>query len=102
MHCGLVELEGMSVLEAMAAAKTLLIAAGTDSACPELLPDPEQQFLAGDVSQLTARIDAWLAEPEARAQQGAQNRSAARAFGHEHSVAALLEHYRSVLRPAVD
>ncbi|MEM1434005.1 MAG: glycosyltransferase [Pseudomonadota bacterium] len=100
VHCGRVELEGMSVLEAMAAGNAVLVAGSADSACPAIVSDPLQQFPVGDARALAERIDRWLADPRARAAQGAGNRVLAADYRHGGSVAQLLEHYRGLVAAA--
>lgn len=109
VHCGGVELEGMSVLEAMATGNTVIVAAAEASASPALVSDPMARFQPGDAADLAQKIDYWLDHDEARHVQAAANRERARAFAHPRCVRALLAVYDELLgtapaaaHPAVD
>jgi glycosyltransferase involved in cell wall biosynthesis len=96
IHCGAVELEGMSVLEAMAAANAVIVADSPDSASPHLAHDEGARFRPGDAADLAGKMDDWLADPDHLAAQGEANRRYAAAFAHRRSVAQLEELYASV------
>ena len=92
-----VELEGMSVLEAMAAGCPVLINQATTSAVPEFVIAPEATYAMNDVSDLTRKLDALLASQELRVNAGRANREIARGRAHGHSVQALTDIYHKVL-----
>lgn len=96
VHCGGVELEGMSVLEAMATGNAVIVAAAPDSASASLVVDPQAVFEPGDAVQLAARIDAWLDDPAARRTAGDTNRRRAEAFRHAGCVNDLVAVYAEV------
>lgn len=99
VHAGTAELEGMSVLEAMAAGNTVLVADCPDSACAHFVTDPRVRFATGDVRDLAGKIDRWLADGDARAARGEANRQFAAGLSHERSAARLAELYREMLAP---
>lgn len=96
VHCGAVELEGMSVLEAMATGNAVLVADAPGSAAAGLVRDPAWRFPADDVDALSARIDHWLADPDARRTVGETNRRQAAEHAHRRSVSRLAELYRTL------
>lgn len=103
LHASEIELEGMSVLEAMAAGNTLLVSDSSSSAAVELIPDAENQFKHGDAADLSQKIDRWLSMPDAFSAEGARNRKRAHGRDHGQSVDQLLAIYqRSVGQSCVD
>lgn len=103
VHCGGVELEGMSVLEAMATGNAVIVAASEASASPALIDNPMGRFRPGDAADLAGKIDYWLDDAGARGAEAAANRTRAAAFRHDRCVDALLALYGELLaqpRPA--
>ena len=94
VHAGRVELEGMSVMEAMAAAKAVIVSDSPTSASRQFVEHPKGMFRDGDVAHLRAVIDYWLTHPDARRTEAARNRARAEDFRHEQSVMRLAEIYR--------
>lgn len=96
VHGGEIELEGMSILEAMAAGNAVLVSDSVDSAAGEFVTHPSSLFCQGDVVDLTEKIDHWLSDPQARMQSGLDNRERAATRHHQQSIDQLLsiyEHY---------
>jgi 1,2-diacylglycerol 3-alpha-glucosyltransferase len=63
VHASEVELEGMAVVEAMAAGLPVLVADAPDSAARRLASGPEFLFRPGDAADLADRLDALLERP---------------------------------------
>ena len=97
VHAGTIELEGMSVLEAMAAGNTVVVSDSADSACATLIQDANARFAMGDPDDLALRIDYWLDHPDARLSQGRTNRQFARAYSHDKTSDALMSFYDGML-----
>lgn len=97
VHAGEVELEGMSVLEAMASGNVVLLANSAESAASELVTDPNARFDNRDANDLAARIDRWLEDPSARETAARQNREIASGRAHAQSVTQLASIYRETL-----
>jgi len=89
IHAAEVELEGMSVLEAMACGAPCLIARAPKSASSEFAPDPRYLFESGSVEDLTQKIDSLLDHPEHLKEAGAAAARVAREYRIERSLARL-------------
>lgn len=100
VHGGEIELEGMSVLEAMAAGNAVLVSDSVNSATMEFVTEEDSRFRQGDVFDLTIKIDRWLSDPEARKSAGADNRERAFKRHHQRSVDQLLQVYERYARGA--
>lgn len=92
-----VELEGMSVLEAMAAGCPVLINEASTSAVPEFVTAIEATYRMNNVQELTRKLDALLANEELRNAAGTTNRQIAKTRSHEQSVQILSNLYSRVL-----
>lgn len=101
VHAGTIELEGMSVFEAMAAGNTVVVSDSPESACAAIIHEANARFHKGDAADLAERIDYWLDHPEARASQGRLNRLFAQAMTHERVTQRLMTFYDDVLGPGV-
>lgn len=97
IHAGEIELEGMSVLEAMASGNLVLLSDSSGSAATELVADPEARFDHRAPRQLAGKIDRWLADPDGRRQAAQQNRERARRRAHAFSVTELANIYDRLL-----
>ena len=93
LHGGEIELEGMSVLEAMAAGNAILVSDSASSAAVEFVTHPNSLFRQGDAADLTEKIDYWLSDSGARTQSGIDNRERAATRHHQQSVDQLLGIY---------
>jgi glycosyltransferase involved in cell wall biosynthesis len=100
VHAGEVELEGMAVVDAMAAGLPVLVADAPDSASRAFASGPEFRFRPGDAADLAAHIDALLDAPALLA-AGAR-RSLERAGQHDfqRSARTLEQLYETVLAQA--
>lgn len=96
VHTSTIELEGMSVTEAMAAGRVVVVSDAPDSACADLVVEPRERFRVGDAEDLRERIDYWLSHPLERQAQGAANRRAAKQLSHPRSVKKLADIYRAL------
>lgn len=94
LHAATAELEGMSVIEAMAAGNAIVVSDSPESACAQFVTDPASRFRAGDPGDLAARMDHWLDDAEARAASGAANRHWAETLRHQHLAQRLADCYR--------
>ncbi len=97
LHAADVEVECMSVLEAMACGLPCVIADSPLSATPQFATTPDLLFPAGDREALTARIDRWIEDPEGLERARAVVREAADRYRIEVSVEKLEALYRQVI-----
>jgi glycosyltransferase involved in cell wall biosynthesis len=95
-----VELEGMSVLEAMAAGCPVLINKASTSAVPEFVTAQEATYSMNNVPELARKLDTLLASAELREAAGRTNRQIAKTRSHERSVQILCNIYTRVLNPS--
>lgn len=97
VHAGEIELEGMSVLEAMASGKAVLVSDSEHSAAREFIRDPRAQFRNRDAIDLGDKIDRWFEDDAARLLAGRENRRIAAMKTHAASAEALATIYRNIL-----
>lgn len=97
VHTGTIELEGMSVLEAMAAGNAVVVSDSPASACATLIHEEQARFGKGDPADLARRIDYWYAHPGEAATRGEANRQFARTLSHGRAVRTLVELYDGMI-----
>ena len=97
VHAGEVELEGMSVLEAMASGNAVLVSDSPNSAANELVDGESSLFDHRSDHDLSEKIDYWLERPQDRTSAGEQNRRLAAKRNHEASVTQLKSIYARLL-----
>ncbi|MFT7245817.1 MAG: 1,2-diacylglycerol 3-alpha-glucosyltransferase [Candidatus Azotimanducaceae bacterium] len=93
VHGGEIELEGMSVLEAMAAGNAVLVSDSVNSAAVEFVTETTSLFRQGDAADLAEKIDYWLSDSQARTQSGLDNRERAATRHHRQAIDQLLSIY---------
>ena len=98
VHAGEVELEGMSVLEAMAQSLPVIVANSERSAAKHLVVDENSLFEFPNIESLTEKIDFWLENPLARRHAANQNHARALEHSHDASTEMLNRMYRQQLK----
>ena len=94
VHAGESELEGMSVLEAMAHSLPIIVADSAASAARDLASDPHSLFAFPDARDLRRRIDYFLVNTGERLASAQRNYQQARRMTHQQSAGQLLALYR--------
>lgn len=70
VHCAIIEVEGLSIMEAMQQAVVPVIAVGNCSGTSQFALDDRCKFPAKDAKALAERIDYWLDHPQERWEMG--------------------------------
>ncbi|MEM1142376.1 MAG: glycosyltransferase [Pseudomonadota bacterium] len=86
LHAGESELEGMSVMQAMAAGVPVLVSDSQMSAARELTTVDESRFRFPDADDLATRIDAVCAQPDLVARISEQNYRSVSQLAHAQAV----------------
>jgi 1,2-diacylglycerol 3-alpha-glucosyltransferase len=97
VHAADVEVECMSVLEAMSCGLPCVIARSPLSATSQFALSDEFLFETGSREELTARIDRWIEDPAGLARARVAYREAAQRYRVEVSADRLVELYRKVI-----
>jgi len=97
VHAAQVELEGMSVLEAMACGAPCLIARAPKSAASQFATDPRYLFESGSIEDLTRKIDGLLDHPEQLKEARTAAERMARDYRIERSLARLEQLYAGLV-----
>ncbi len=100
VHCGMIELEGMSVVEAMAMGNTVLVSDSKDSAANVFALDERAKFRSGDAKDLSAKLDYWVDHPLELRKLANNNRNHIQAYRHEVCVEKLLSLYLALAEQA--
>jgi len=93
VHAATVEVECMTVLEAMGCGLPLLIAESPKSATKQFAIDDRSLFPCGDVKNLAEKIDYWIGHPSELKIAGEQYHDSAQKYRIEQSYEKLLDVY---------
>lgn len=102
VHASEVEVECMSVLEAMASGLPCLIARSSRSATQQFALSEEYLFESGSLADLAAKLNRLIEQPAALAAARGSSVRAAEGYRIEASLEKLLGVYRAVTRPAAE
>lgn len=64
IHCATVEVEGLSIMEALQQGAVPVIASGPITGADQIVLDARSRFAQRDARELAGKIDAWLDHPE--------------------------------------
>lgn len=70
IHCAIIEVEGLSIMEAMQQAVVPVIAVGRHTGTPQFALDRRSRFPKQNPEALAHRIDYWLSHPQERWEMG--------------------------------
>ncbi|MCY4046315.1 MAG: glycosyltransferase [Cellvibrionales bacterium] len=97
IHAGEIELEGMSVMEAMASGLPVIVSDSKDSAAKDFAKNPLSLFHFPDQDDLTHKIEFWLSNPKTRADVSSLNYQTALQYSHAASCRRIENIYRKLL-----
>lgn len=97
IHCAIVEVEGLSCLEAIREGAVPLIAQGRLTATSQFALDERSTFPVGNPRELAGRIDWWIEHPEERMAMSAKYIESARKYDIRNSINALIQMYRKAI-----
>lgn len=97
IHCAVIEIEGLSILEAMQQAAVPIIADGPYTGSSQFSLDPRCSFPAHNPQALAERIDDWLSHPEERWEEGKRYAASVKPYNIAHSIEQLITMFRDAL-----
>ena len=96
-HCATIEVEGLSIMEAMQQGAVPVIAVGPYSGTAQFALDRRSRFPEKNPEALANRIDYWLANPEERWEMGHIYAKEIQKYDIRRSVAALLDMFQKAI-----
>lgn len=97
IHCATVEVEGLSIMEALQQAAVPIIATGHLTGASQFALDGRSLFPEKNPRELAARIDWWLSHPAERWEQGRRYAASTAEYDISRSTAALIEMFRQAI-----
>ena len=97
IHCATIEVEGLSIMEALQQGAVPVIATGPYSGTAQFALDRRSRFPMKNPEALANRIDYWLANPEERWEMGHVYAKEIQKYDIRRSVAALLDMFQKAI-----
>lgn len=97
IHCAVIEVEGLSCMEAIQEGVVPIIAKGKLTATAQYAKDEESRYPERNAKALAARIDYWLSDDDRRKKTAERYRGAGAEYDIHHSIDALQKMYRDAL-----
>ena len=97
VHCAYVEVEGMSITEALQQAVVPVIATARYSGTASYAFDNRSKFPAKDAKALAARIDYWFDHPQERWEMGFKYAESMKQYNIAHCAQQLIEMFRKAI-----
>ena len=97
IHCATVEVEGLSIMEAIQQGAVPIIAAGWHTGTSQFALDARSVFPEGDAQMLAGRMDWWLAHPKERWEMGKKYAASMAKYDIAKSAAALIKMYQDAI-----
>jgi glycosyltransferase involved in cell wall biosynthesis len=101
VHSSEVELEGMSVMEAMASGICVLASDARSSALSDFMVGDNTRFRSGDPLDLAEKLNFWISNRDQLNTQGQKNRQMVTTRAHHHSTRRLSAIYRQTHATAI-
>ena len=98
IHCALVEVEGLSCIEAIQQGAVPIIASSKLSATSQFALDERSLFPATDAKKLAERIDWWIEHPEERRRMGKIYSESAKKYNAKESTLQIIKMYEEALQ----
>jgi len=97
VHCAIIEVEGLSIMEAMQQAVVPVIAVGRCSGTSQFALDDRSKFPTKDPKALAERIDYWLDLPKERWEMGFKYAESMEKYDIANSVKGLVEMFKAAI-----
>lgn len=98
VHCAIIEVEGLSIMEAMQQAVVPVIAVGRCSGTSQFALDDRSRFPAEDPKALAERIDYWLDHPQERWEMGFKYADSMEQYDIAKTAKRLVEMFEAAIR----
>ena len=97
IHCAVIEVEGLSCMEAIQEGVVPIIAKGKLTATAQYAKDEESRYPERNAKALAARIDYWLSDDDRRKKTAERYRGTGAEYDIHRSIEALQKMYRDAL-----
>lgn len=97
IHCAIVEVEGLSCLEAMQQGAVPIIAKSALSAASQFALDERSLFAVRDPKELAERVDWWIEHPDERMEMGGKYAESVKAYDSVSSTAKIIRMYEQAI-----
>ena len=98
IHCAIVEVEGLSIMEAMQQGVVPVIAVGRHSGTPQFALDRRSKFPKQNTEALAHRIDYWLSHPKERWEMGFKYAESMKQYDIKESARQLIEMFDEAIK----
>ncbi|MBR4460749.1 MAG: glycosyltransferase [Paludibacteraceae bacterium] len=98
IHCATIEVEGLSIMEAMQQAVVPVIAVGRHTGTPQFALDRRSKFPKQNPEALAKRIDYWLSHPQERWEMGFKYAESMKQYDIKESAKQLIEMFEEAVR----
>ena len=97
IHCAFIEVEGLSIMEAIHQAATPIIADGPTTGTTQFTTSRKNVFPAKNPEALAHRIDYWLSRPQERWEAGFAHAERLRKFNMDKTITQLVEMFSKAI-----
>ena len=97
VHCAYIEIEGLSILEAIQQGAVPVIAEGPFTGSAQFALSERSLFPIHDAKALAERIDDWLSHPEERWEEGKRYAASVKPYNIANSVEQMVAMFRDAL-----